>query len=75
MLPCLLLVIFEMNVKEDDIHMMFSIPLKIINIRNNRILKGKTAIKLFKSFSTLRKKPYWEPFLELGILCKLYRFG
>jgi len=23
------------------------------------MLKGKTAIKLFKSFPTLRKKPYW----------------
>ena len=24
-----------------------------------KMLKGKTAIKLFKSFPTLRKKPYW----------------
>jgi len=24
------------------------------------ILKGKIAIKLFKSFLALRKKPYWE---------------
>ena len=23
------------------------------------MLKGKTAIKLFKSFPTLKKKPYW----------------
>ena len=24
------------------------------------MLKGKIAIKLFKSFPTLKKKPYWE---------------
>jgi len=24
------------------------------------ILKGKTAIKIFKSFPILKKKPYWE---------------
>ena len=24
------------------------------------MLKGKTAIKLFKSFPVLRKKPYWK---------------
>ena len=35
-------------------------PSQIIDIRSNgNAKKGKTAIKLFKSFPTLKKKPYW----------------
>jgi len=33
--------ILEMNVKEDHMHMMLSIPLKIIDIRSDGMLKGK----------------------------------
>jgi len=48
--------ILEMNVKEDHIHMILSIPLRLSI--SEVMLKGKTAIKLFKSFPALRKKPY-----------------
>ncbi len=51
--------ILEMNVKEDHIHMILSIPSRLSISEVMGMLKGKTAIKLFKSFPTLRKKPYW----------------
>jgi len=52
--------ILEMNVKEDHIRIILSIPPRLSISEVMRILKGKTAIKLFKSFPALRKKPYWE---------------
>lgn len=51
--------ILEMNVKEDQIHMILSIPPRLSISEVMGMLKGKTAIKLFKSFPALRKKPYW----------------
>ena len=50
--------ILEMNVKEDHIHMILSIPPRLSISEVMGMLKGKTAIKLFKSFPTLKKKPY-----------------
>jgi len=64
--------ILEMNVKEDHIHMILSIPPRLSISEVMGMLKGKTAIKLFKSFPTLRKKPYCGN--HPGILCKFYRF-
>ena len=51
--------ILEMNVQEDHIHLVVSIPPKLSISVVMGILKGKTAIKLFKSFPALKKKPYW----------------
>ncbi|MFY9308809.1 MAG: hypothetical protein WAQ28_07130 [Bacteroidia bacterium] len=35
------------------------------------VLKGKTAIMMFKNFTSLRKKPYWgNHFLESWLFCK-----
>ena len=39
--------------------MIFSIPPRLSISEVMGILKGKTAIKLFKSFLALKKKPYW----------------
>ena len=49
----------EMSVKEDHIHMILSIPPRLSISEVMGMLKGKTAIKLFKSFPALKKKPYW----------------
>ena len=49
----------EMNVQIDHVHMLVSIPPKISVSEFMGTIKGKTAIKLFKSFPGLRKKPYW----------------
>jgi len=51
--------IMEMNVKEDHIHVILSMPPRLSISEVMGMLKGKTAIKIFKSFPTLRKKPYW----------------
>ena len=49
----------EMNVQIDHIHLNVSIPPKISVSQLMGILKGKTAIKIFKSYPQLKKKPYW----------------
>ena len=49
----------EMNVQEDHVHMVVSIPPKVSISELMGILKGKTAIKLFKDYPGLKRKPYW----------------
>ncbi len=51
--------LIEMNIQKDHIHLIVSIPPKISVSTLMGILKGKTAIKLFKSYPQLKKKPYW----------------
>lgn len=51
--------ILELNVMEDHIHMVVTVPPKVSISEFMGILKGKTAINLFKSYPTLKKKPYW----------------
>jgi len=48
-----------MNIQKDHIHLIVSIPPKISVSTLMGILKGKTAIKLFKSYPQLKKKTYW----------------
>lgn len=49
----------ELNVQEDHIHMLVSIPPKVSVSKLLGTLKGKLAIKLFKSYPKLKQKPYW----------------
>ena len=51
--------ILELNVMEDHVHMIITLPPKISVSEIMGILKGETAISLFKNFPTLKKKPYW----------------
>ena len=51
--------ILEMNVKDDHIHLIISVPPRLSVSEVMGMLKGKTAIKIFKSFPILKKKPYW----------------
>lgn len=48
----------EMNIQIDHIHLIVSIPPKLSVSQLMGILKGKTAIKIFKSYLHLKKKPY-----------------
>ena len=41
------------------VHMILSIEPKMSVSSAMEILKGKTAIKIFKSYPGLKKKPYW----------------
>ena len=51
--------IIEMNVQIDHIHLLCSIPPKVSVSDLLGILKGKLAIKIFKSYPHLKQKPYW----------------
>ena len=52
-------IIEEMNIQKDHIHLVLSIPPKISISDFVGFLKGKLAIKLFKSFPWMKNKPYW----------------
>jgi putative transposase len=49
----------ELNVQEDHVHVVVSIPPKVSISEYMGTVKGKTAIKLFKSYPAMRVKPYW----------------
>lgn len=56
--------VIELNVQSDHVHLVISIPPKVsvselMAVRRCGTLKGKLAIKLFKSYPQLKKKPYW----------------
>jgi len=48
-----------MSVQQDHIHLDVSIPPKVSISKMMGILKGKLAIKLFKSYPKMKQKPYW----------------
>lgn len=52
-------VVQELSIQEDHIHLLVSVPPRISVSRLMGILKGKIAIKLFKSYPELKQKPYW----------------
>jgi putative transposase len=49
----------EMSIQKEHIHLVVSIPPKVSISEFMGIIKGKTAIKMFKSYPQLRQKPYW----------------
>ena len=49
----------ELNIQEDHIHLLVSVPPKVSISKLMGVLKGKLVIKLFKSYPELKKKPYW----------------
>lgn len=51
--------VMELNVQEDHVHLVVSVPPKVSISELMGFLKGKTAIKLFKSYPSLKRKPYW----------------
>lgn len=52
-------VVDELNVQLDHVHLVVSIPPKVSVSSLMGTLKGKLAIKLFKSYPQLKQKPYW----------------
>ena len=49
----------EMSVQVDHIHLVVSIPPKVSVSSLMGVLKGKLAIKLFKSYPQMKEKLYW----------------
>ncbi len=52
-------IVDELSVQKDHVHMLCSVPPKISISDFMGILKGKTAIRLFKTYPSLKSKPYW----------------
>ena len=48
----------ELNVQIDHIHLVVSVPPKVSISTLMGTVKGKLAIKLFKSYPQLKQKPY-----------------
>jgi putative transposase len=51
--------ILELNIQQDHIHIVVFVEPKLSISDFMGIIKGKTAIKIFKSYPGLKKKPYW----------------
>ncbi len=51
--------VIELNVKSDHVHVVVSIAPKVSVSTYMGTIKGKIAIKMFKSYPMLKKKPYW----------------
>ena len=50
--------VMELSVQEDHVHLVCSIPPKLSVSAFMGFVKGKLAIKLFKSYPRLKQKPY-----------------
>ena len=48
----------ELNVQEGHIHLLVSVLPKVSISKLSWVLKGKLAIKIFKSYPRLKQKPY-----------------
>ena len=51
--------ILELSIREDHVHMIIDVPPRLSISTVMGVLKGKTAIKIFQKFPSLKKKPYW----------------
>ena len=51
--------VMELSVREDHVHLVVGIPPRLSVSEVMGVLKGKTAIKLFKSYPGLKRRPYW----------------
>ena len=68
--------VIELSVQPDHVHLVCSIPPKLAVSEFMGFLKGKLAIKIFKSYPRLKKKPYWgKRFPGQRLLCKHSRGG
>ena len=51
--------VVELNVQPEHVHLLVMVPPKVSISDLVGILKGRTAIRVFKQFPHLKKKPYW----------------
>ncbi len=49
----------ELNVQAAHVHLLVKVPPKVSISKLMGVVKGKTAIQIFKQFPYLKKKPYW----------------
>ena len=51
--------VVELNVQPDHVHLMSMVPPKVSISDLMGTVKGRTAIRVFKQFPYLKRKPYW----------------
>ncbi len=51
--------VVELKVQPDHVHALMMVPPKVSISDMMGILKGRTAIRVFKQFPHLKQKPYW----------------
>jgi len=51
--------VIELNIQEGHVHLLVSMPPKESVSKLLGIVKGKTAIQIFRQFPHLKQKPYW----------------
>jgi putative transposase len=51
--------VVELNVQPDHVHLIAMVPPKVSISDLMGALKGRSAIRVFKQFPHLKKKPYW----------------
>lgn len=51
--------IVELNVQLDHVHLLIKVPPKQSISELMGALKGRSAIRVFKQFPHLKKRPYW----------------
>ena len=51
--------VIELNVQVDHVHLLVMNPPKVSLSTLMEILKGRSAIRVFKKFSYLKQRPYW----------------
>jgi putative transposase len=49
----------ELNLMKDHVHLVVNVPPRVSISELMGILKGKTAIGIFKTYKNLKRKPYW----------------
>ena len=52
--------VVELNFQSDHVHLLIKAPPKVSISTLMGTLKGKTALQVFKQFSYLKEKPYWD---------------
>jgi len=62
-------IVDELNICDDHVHLIIGVPPKLSISDLMGILKGRTAIRVFKKFPYLKKKPYWGNHFWAGGYC------
>ena len=51
--------VVELNAQPDHVHLLVKVPPKVSISQLMGIVKGKTALQVFRQFAYLKHKPYW----------------
>ena len=52
-------IIEELNIQEDHVHLLVKVPPKVSVSNYVGTIKGRSAIRVFSKFPSLRQRPYW----------------